>query len=390
MQPVADFAQLHKKKMELRGALSVDKNGRNQLNPDANVAECTFNDQQILTQADLDAMSSTELSDFLALVEAEYPTIKTTQQLVGLSFGMGWFPGYAISPETGERLNVGFGENSYFAGDNGRDMLWNPSTRIATQLGTQLVFGGEHYIYTFRNRLRENTIADERAEEAVPMYDGGQTIYVSMTSGSSTDVNRSYRSIAWVGFPLLAEGFKFLTPEEGLVPGDVKITAHVAQPYIPYATTRDELGAASFPFTLPTDNYDLSINDWYPTYTFSTDGIETSTQVIPAGVAALGLIDIVPNPYYAYSAYEQSRVDNEVKFVNLPPKCKIQIFSINGTLVRVFEKDNANTYLDWNLQNEHFIPISGGMYLIHVQAPGLGERVIKFFCATRPTDLRNF
>ena len=368
--------------MDLRGALSVDKNGRNQLDPEANIAECTYNGSQVLTQADLDNMSSSELSDFLASVKAEYPTITSADQLVGLSFGMGWFPGYAISPETGERLNVAFGENSYFAGDNGRDMLWNPSTRVATQLGSQLVFGGEHYIYIFRNRLRENTLAGDDIRQAVPMYDGGQTTYNSFeefANGNSQAVKRSYRSIAWVGFPILAQGFQFLSPEEGLVPGDVKITAHVAQPYQPYATTRDELGDASFPFTLPTENYDLSTNYWYPAYTFTTDGIETSTQVTSEGVAALDLIDVVPNPYYAYSAYEQSRVDNQVKFVNFPPKCKIQIFTINGTLIRILEKDNANTYLNWNLQNEKFIPVSGGMYLIHVQAPGLGERVIKFF-----------
>ncbi len=62
------------------------------------------------------------------------------------------------------------------------------------------------------------------------------------------------------------------------------------------------------------------------------------------------MIDIVPNPYYAYSAYEQSRVDNRVKFVNLPVECKIQIFTLNGTLIRILEKDNPNTFLEWNLQ----------------------------------------
>ncbi|NBC24517.1 MAG: hypothetical protein GVX78_02760, partial [Bacteroidetes bacterium] len=105
---------------------------------------------------------------------------------------------------------------------------------------------------------------------------------------------------------------------------------------------------------------------------------------------ALDRIDIVPNPYYAFSSYEQSRVDNRVKFVNLPPEAKIQIFTMNGTLVRILEKDNPNTFLEWNLQNEFFIPIAGGMYLIHIQSPGLGERVLKFFAATRPADLRNF
>ena len=39
--------------------------------------------------------------------------------------GMGWFPGYAIDTQTGERLNMAFGEDSGIAADNGKDMRWN-------------------------------------------------------------------------------------------------------------------------------------------------------------------------------------------------------------------------------------------------------------------------
>ena len=42
--------------------------------------------------------------------------------------GMSWFPGYAIDVETGERLNMAFGENSWLHGSNGTDMLWNPTS----------------------------------------------------------------------------------------------------------------------------------------------------------------------------------------------------------------------------------------------------------------------
>ena len=37
--------------------------------------------------------------------------------------GMGWFPGYAICTETGERLNMAFGEDSWLANENGADMI---------------------------------------------------------------------------------------------------------------------------------------------------------------------------------------------------------------------------------------------------------------------------
>ncbi|MBI3518714.1 MAG: hypothetical protein HY062_05090, partial [Bacteroidetes bacterium] len=41
--------------------------------------------------------------------------------------GLSWFPGYAINLETGERLNIAFGEDSYQANNNGDDMMWNPN-----------------------------------------------------------------------------------------------------------------------------------------------------------------------------------------------------------------------------------------------------------------------
>ena len=47
----------------------------------------------------------------------------------GTGTGMGWFPGYAINKESGERLNIMFSEDSWLQADNGRDMIWNPSTR---------------------------------------------------------------------------------------------------------------------------------------------------------------------------------------------------------------------------------------------------------------------
>ena len=41
---------------------------------------------------------------------------------------------YAINVETGERLNIIFGEDSWLAGDNGNDMIFNPTSRIITNL----------------------------------------------------------------------------------------------------------------------------------------------------------------------------------------------------------------------------------------------------------------
>src|SRR5690606_5263605 len=173
MQFQKEFSQLEKEKMQLRGALSVDKNGRNQLEPGANIEECTYTGTQVLTDEIISGWPSSYRSSFFERVKAQYSEIQSIDQLVGLSFGMGYFPGYAISPETGERLNMGFGENSYFAGDNGRDMLWNPTSRVTTQLQDQYIVGGEHYIYTFRNKLYDEKLeTSPEFRQAMPEYDG--------------------------------------------------------------------------------------------------------------------------------------------------------------------------------------------------------------------------
>jgi hypothetical protein len=36
------------------------------------------------------------------------------------------------------------------------------------------------------------------------------------------------------------------------------------------------------------------------------------------------------------------------------------------------------------------VPIAGGVYIIHVDVPGVGEKVLKWFGIMRPTDLDTF
>ena len=396
MQHENAFSQGNATKMQPRGALSVDKNGKNQLEAGANYDEATYNGQQLMTQAYLDQMTSGMTNDQKAELLARYktvlPDIQSLNEVVGLSFGMGWFPGYAFDPSTGERLNISFAENSYFAADNGRDMLWNPSSRISPQLAQQFYFGGLHFVYVYRNQAR---IRPESSFE-VPMYDGSQMIYdlyYNTLPNPALRVlrqNKVWRAMDWVYFPIATQEDPYLPVEDGLIPNEVRLFAHVGSPYKAYVTLADELGDASLPYVPVNEHLELSENNWYPMYEFNTLGIETKTYQTDAAINALDIIDIVPNPYYAYSTYEESRIENTVKFINLPPRVTIKIFTMNGTLIRVLDKDNPNTWLEWDLRNESFIPIAGGMYLIHVESPTLGERVLKFFAATRPADLRNF
>jgi hypothetical protein len=51
---------------------------------------------------------------------------------------------------------------------------------------------------------------------------------------------------------------------------------------------------------------------------------------------------------------------------------------------------NTDNTLEWDLKNTKAIPISSGVYLIHIKADGLCEKVVKWFGVLRPTDLDTF
>jgi flagellar hook assembly protein FlgD len=105
--------------------------------------------------------------------------------------------------------------------------------------------------------------------------------------------------------------------------------------------------------------------------------------------SALDLINVVPNPYYAYSEYERSRLDNRVKITNLPEQCNVTIYNVSGKLIRSYKKDSPVISIDWDLKNAIGIPIASGIYIIHVEVPEVGEKIVKFFGGMRQVDLEN-
>jgi hypothetical protein len=284
--------------------------------------------------------------------------------------GMSWFPGYAINVETGERLNICFGEDSWLSAYNGSDMRWNPTSDAYDQLFNN-VWGGKHYIYVFNHNGKYVPRDGTAGNTSMPAYDAGAYIHDKIVSGNVVNKGNVFKDCAWVGIPMLAPGQKLLATE-------VKIRLRVARPYQSYI----DFGADSV--TPPV------INKYLPVYKFNTASLATKKNDLVTAKAALSLINVVPNPYYAYSAYETSQLDNRVKITNLPGKCTISIYTISGTMVRQFKKDNEISFQDWDLRNTAGIPIASGLYIIHVDVPGVGERTLKWFGVARPLDLDQF
>ena len=82
---------------------------------------------------------------------------------------------------------------------------------------------------------------------------------------------------------------------------------------------------------------------------------------------------MVPNPYYNRSRYELSQFNRVMRFINLPERATVRIFSLSGQLVRTLEKtDPTNSVLNWDLQTENRLPVASGVYVYHVDAPGVG------------------
>ena len=144
-------------------------------------------------------------------------------------------------------------------------------------------------------------------------------------------------------------------------------------------------------------------NDFNPYYSFGTGDLATVEGSNAAAVEALSEIRAVPNPYYSFSAYERDQLDNRIKLTNLPSDCKIRIYTTSGTLIKEINRavgsnntlgaeigNQADTSTDWDLKNQKGVPIASGLYLIHIDAPGIGERVIKWFGVIRPVDLDSF
>lgn len=102
----------------------------------------------------------------------------------------------------------------------------------------------------------------------------------------------------------------------------------------------------------------------------------------------LDRIRVVPNPYIASNILEfrsqtqtgNARAERRIMFNHLPAKCTISIYNLRGELVRKINRDapmsDGTEY--WDLLNRDNQDVAYGVYIFHVKAPGIGEKVGKF------------
>ena len=369
--------------------------------------------------------------------------------------GFGWFPGYAINVETGERLNIMFAENSQDELNNGNDMLFNPTSvyaftkdytadtlvldeegnpiplnqgtfnAIRESFGIEMgepLNGGRHYVYVVGSSGNTaNTYYHFPSTRARNFNDANRTVNLSGTTYGGTFVGSDgnyypfydcgaydegkwlsekflqianetnyngqarknkkmeiFNNVMWTSIPMPAQ-----MQENNWLSSTATIKLRVSRPYMRYSSRW---------YDDPAQSPNASQNNGYPMYEFTTKNIAPEkVERVEDVENLLQEINIVPNPYYGYSTYEHGALENYVRFVNLPARCTISIYTVNGTLIRTLTHgSDATSFVEWDLKNHANIPIASGVYIVHVDAPGIGVRTLRFFCNMRPTDLNGF
>ena len=82
-----------------------------------------------------------------------------------------------------------------------------------------------------------------------------------------------------------------------------------------------------------------------------------------------------------------------VTFNHLPTSQDVyfKVFNVSGTMVANFQKTTTTQYQRWNMRNSNDFPLASGVYVIHIDMPGLGtSKVLKFAMVTEEEFSKRF
>lgn len=105
-------------------------------------------------------------------------------------------------------------------------------------------------------------------------------------------------------------------------------------------------------------------------FTFNTTSHRTSYDAELAKKDA-AMINVYPNPCYGIFTGISSEAEQFVTFSHLPQRAVIRIFTLAGVLVKTIVKDDLNTLIHWNLNNESNRLVGSGVYIVHIEMPDL-------------------
>lgn len=94
-------------------------------------------------------------------------------------------------------------------------------------------------------------------------------------------------------------------------------------------------------------------------------------------------IKVVPNPYIVYNVsehlYNDGTTDRKIRFINLPSKCTIKVYTLTGSLIkRIDHESNSIGEAVWNLITDEQLAVSYGVYIYTAVTPSGARKIGKF------------
>lgn len=104
---------------------------------------------------------------------------------------------------------------------------------------------------------------------------------------------------------------------------------------------------------------------------------DVTNEVVASSKETLAKVHTVPDPYYVTSAFEATTTNKQIKFVNLPERATIRIYSVSGILVRVLKAETTSFSgeITWDVRNRNNQFVASGVYFYHVTAEN-GESTV--------------
>lgn len=216
-------------------------------------------------------------------------------------------------------------------------------------------------------------------------------------AGDTTNVAK-FRVIAHTPQGDLPLDFRFrdVRPPGGAKDGTLSVTGDEIDVlnYAPGDPTPRPTWRIRFDPTTPTSAPRPRLGDVYRLklrVPLSVDDLFTFTTGAQTVDGALAAADwnvkpyVVPNPYVAAASFEPQRYassgrgDRRMEFRAIPQGSTIRLYTVHGDLVRTLRQDGSMTgYVPWDMRTKDNLDVAPGLYVFHVDAPGLGTHIGKF------------
>ncbi len=136
----------------------------------------------------------------------------------------------------------------------------------------------------------------------------------------------------------------------------------------------------------PTDGdvYNLNLN--VPYSSFDAFTFSTVKQKIDQQAAKQQFKEpyVVPNPYIGQASFEPQRFavsgrgERRIEFRGLSENCVIRIYTVTGELVQTIDHNGLQGFEPWDLRSKDNLSVAPGLYIFHVDSPGIGTYIGKF------------